>query len=670
MKQGQVSQVQIMTPPKSFALFCLNRVFSHVAFVRSVMMARKFNISLVVAALSLITRILPVAVAVPDSVLRARHVQTPEELRDSYDYIVVGAGTAGLTIADRLTELREYSVLVIEHGRFWNPSDPNGDRQTAHLYNLTSVPQIGLNNRTIPLGMGFGVGGSSAVNGMAVMRGTVKDYGIWDQLGNNGSNWSWKELLPYFKKAIHFVPPNPVLAADFNITYDVQAWGQYNDTRLYASFPGGLNPAIKTIYDGLIQTPGIPFPADGHAGNHGVFYYPLSVDPKTRQRSYSRTGHWDGLNRPNYDILTSARATKIVLSGKENAATGVECILTDTEKRVTVKANKEVVISTGAIHTPLLLQLSGVGPRMLLKKAKIPVKVSLPGVGANFQDHPIGPPIRFNFTKPPPPPTSNSTHLPPSEGQGQGLVADLPLPIAAPSAFPAIASSLARQDPASFAAPGTDSSVLRGYKAQNNFLAEQMLSSAPGSLSFLHWVIGYGTAPGANPINFHPTSRGTVSVDPDNIDAPDPVVDYRALTNPVDTDLMIAYLEFYRRFFGPEGPLAGYHAVETAPGAKVTSREDLGGYIRANYIPQAWHPVGTAAKMRRELGGVVDDELRVYGTRGLRVADASVIPILPGGTTQLTVYVIGEKAADLIKETWKGQGGRGASGGKRGDKNR
>lgn len=394
--------------------------------------------------------------------------------------------------------------------------------------------------------------------------------------------------------------------------------------------------------------PGIPFPADGHAGNHGVFYYPLSVDPKTRQRSYSRTGHWDGLNRPNYDILTSVRATKIVLSGKENAATGVECILTDTEKRVTVKANKEVVISTGAIHTPLLLQLSGVGPRMLLKKAKIPVKVSLPGVGANFQDHPIGPPIRFNFTRPPPPPTSNSTHLPPSEGQGQGLVADLPLPIAAPSAFLAIASSLARQDPASFAAPGTDSSVLRGYKAQNNLLAEQMLSSAPGSLSFLHWVIGYGTAPGANPINFHPTSRGTVSVDPDNIDAPDPVVDYRALTNPVDTDLMIAYLEFYRRFFGPEGPLAGYCAVETAPGAKVTSREDLAGYIRANYIPQAWHPVGTAAKMRRELGGVVDDELRVYGTRGLRVADASVIPILPGGTTQLTVYVIGEKVGFVV----------------------
>ncbi|KAK0747384.1 hypothetical protein B0T21DRAFT_354220 [Apiosordaria backusii] len=621
-------------------------------------MSNKYTIfPIIVAALFLVLSNLPLVAAIPESVLRARHVQSPKDLRKSYDYVIVGAGTAGLTIADRLTESPKYTVLVIEHGRFWNPSDPNGDGQRAHLYNLTSMPQIGLDNRAIPLGMGFGVGGSSAVNGMAVMRGTVQDYNIWAELGNKGSTWTWKGLVPYFRKAIHFVPPDPVLASDFNITYDTQAaWGQDNDTRVYASFPGGLNPAIKIIYNGLRQAPNIPFPRDGHAGSHGVFYYPLSVNPNTRQRSYSRTGHWDGLNRPNYDIITSARATKVLLD-KGNVVTGVEFIFTETGKKHTVKARKEVVVSTGAIHTPYLLQLSGIGPRGLLKRARIPVKADLPGVGANFQDHPIGPPIRFTFTNPPPPPTSNSTHLPPSEGQGQGLVADLPLPIAAPFTFSTIASSLLDQNPASFAAPGTDSSVLRGYKAQNCLLAHQMLSSTPGSLSFLHWVVGYPTAPGANPINFHITSRGTVTINPANLSAPDPVVDYRALTNPVDTDLMIAYLEFYRRFFGPEGPLAEYAAVETVPGANVTSREDLARYIRATYIPQAWHPVGTAAMMRRELGGVVDDKLRVYGTKRLRVADASVVPILPGGTTQLTVYMIGEKAADLIKETWKGKGG-------------
>ncbi|KAK4180239.1 putative GMC oxidoreductase [Triangularia setosa] len=611
------------------------------------MMTGKCTVFPIAVALSLVLSRPRFVSAIPESVLRARHVQTPEKLRQSYDYIIVGAGTAGLTIADRLTESPKYTVLVIEHGEFWSPSDPTGDGQRAHLYNLTSVPQIGLDNRTIPLGMGFGVGGSSAVNGMAVMRGTVQDYNIWAVLGNKGSAWTWEGLLPYFRKAIRFVPPDPVLAADFNITYDTQAaWGQYNDTHVYASFPGGLNPVIKTIYNGLRKTPGIPFPVDGHAGSHGVFYYPLSVNPKTRQRSYSRTGHWDSLNRSNYDILTSARATKVLLN-KINAATGVEFILTGAVERHTVKANKEVVVSTGTIHTPQLLQLSGIGPHELLKQAKIPLKVNLPGVGANFQDHPIGASIRFNFTKTPPRPTSNSTHLPPSEGQGQGLVADLSLPIAAPLTFSAIASSLAGQNPASFAAPGTDRSVLRGYKAQNDLLAHQMLSSTPGSLSFLHWVIGYGTAPGANPINFHITSRGTITIDPANPDAPDPIVDYRALTNPVDTGLMIAYIEFYRRFFGPEGALAQYRAVETAPGAHVTSRKDLARYIRANYIPQAWHPVGTAAKMRREWGGVVDDELRVYGTKRLRVADASIIPILPGGTTQLTVYMIGEKVSLL-----------------------
>ncbi|KAM7215341.1 hypothetical protein V8F06_009298 [Rhypophila decipiens] len=554
-----------------------------------------------------------------ESELSARHVQRSRDLRKSYDFIVVGGGTAGLALADRLTESKKQTVLVVEYGQFANTSDPTTIGQRMSM--IPSVPQTELQNRVTNINVGYCVGGSSAINGMAVMRGSKRDYDIWAELGNKGSTWTWKGLLPYFKKAIHFVPPDPVFAADFNMTYNLDVWGQ----------PFHAEP----VYNALKSVPGLDIVRDGHAGTHGVFYYPLSVDPNTRARSYSRTGHWDGLNRPNYDIITGSRVNKILFD-KQNTATRVQFVPTNGSRNgfTTIKSKKEVILSAGAIHTPQILQLSGIGPTSLLRKAKITVRVDLPGVGANFQDHPIGPRVTFTYGIQPPLEPINST-LPQSEGQGQGLVAFLNLRTVSPSAY--LPANTARE-------------VIAGYKAQQAILAREM-ADPNSKTAFLNYIIP-ALAPGGHPINLHITSRGTVSINKTHPDSAEPVIDYRALSNPTDMDLMLSFISFLRRFW-LEGELGRkYQVTEISPGANVTSEEDLREFIRGGYSPQGWHPVGTAAKMRRELGGVVDDELRVYGTKRLRIVDASIMPLLTGGTTQLTAYVIGEKGAHLVKRTW------------------
>lgn len=149
------------------------------------------------------------------------------------------------------------------------------------------------------------------------------------------------------------------------------------------------------MMNALAAFPGIELPLGGHSGHHGAFYYPLAVDPVTHLRSYARTAHWDGLDRPNYDLLTGHRVNKVLLQGKQNLATGVQFVPKDSNKKYAIKARKEVVLATGALHTPQVLQLSGIGPAALLAAAGIQLKLDLPGVGQNFQDHAIGPNVSY-----------------------------------------------------------------------------------------------------------------------------------------------------------------------------------------------------------------------------------------------------------------------------------
>lgn len=249
---------------------------------------------------------------------------------------------------------------------------------------MISVPQEFTNNRTTLPYTGKIVGGSSAVNAMMCVRGSVANYDAWGSFWNDSSGWTWEGLLPYFKKAMNFVPPNSDVTAKVNITYDASYWG--NEGEVYAGWPSYQYSGTKAMVDAFRELPGVEFPPDSGAGETGVFWYPTHMDPYKVQRSYSRTGHYDNISRDNYHLVTGSKVTKIVLDG--TTATGVMFRSNTTAGSVTVSANKEVILSAGALHSPQILQLSGIGPKALLDTANIETVVDLPGVGQNFHDHP------------------------------------------------------------------------------------------------------------------------------------------------------------------------------------------------------------------------------------------------------------------------------------------
>ncbi|CAI4219982.1 unnamed protein product [Parascedosporium putredinis] len=495
----------------------------------------------------------------------------PDEVEDEYDYIIVGGGTAGLTVADRLTESGEYTVLVIE----WGPTI------TAPRSGPLPAAQTNLNNRTTAVIGGLMLGGSSGVNGLQAWR---------------------------------FHPPNEDTAEALDIKYDESYWGNTSD--VHASFPTFNWPGLRLEMEAFSEIEGVEFPPDSGAGSPGVYWYPTSADPSTMTRSFSRTGHFDGIARENYNVLTDHRVLNVLFD--EDSASGVRYVAkgakNDTDAR-SVSARKEVILAAGTIHTPQILQGSGIGAEALLESAGIELKVDLPGVGWNFQDHPLGGVLPLTKRKPLDSDGLScrirrvSLRTPDHRLRKRRLLP--PLPVIAPEAFEDIASRFEAQDPAAYLPADSPEPI--------------------GALVYLH-----------------PASRGTVYVNPENPYFAEPVVDYRAMSNPADVDIEVEFVKFTRRYW-TETSLSEYGPVETRPGEDVREDEDLRAYVRANVSPSTFHPVGTSAMLPRELGGVVDQALLVYGVSKLSVVDASVMPDLPGAYTQQSAFAVAEKAADLIK---------------------
>jgi choline dehydrogenase len=256
------------------------------------------------------------------------------------------------------------------------------------MYSITSVPQTNLRGRTTAVLAGKVVGGSSAINAMMTVRGTTEDYDRWGGFFGNGTGWSWEGLLPYFKKALNFVPPTAEVTKSAGIIYDASYWG--NTSGVYAGWPSFQYATSAAQFEGFRGLPGVEYPPDSGAGIPGVYWFPTFMDPKAVVRSYARTGHYSNLKRDNYKLLTGSKVNKILLDG--TTATGVTFVPANSRTggaATTVLAKKEVIVCAGAIHSPQVLQLSGIGPKKLLESAKIQTVVDLPGVGQNFQDHPM-----------------------------------------------------------------------------------------------------------------------------------------------------------------------------------------------------------------------------------------------------------------------------------------
>ncbi|KAH7132328.1 glucose-methanol-choline oxidoreductase [Dendryphion nanum] len=583
------------------------------------------------------------------------------QIKDSYDYVIIGGGTAGLTVGNRLSEDTSKDVLVIELGYFgdesciWQPRripTPGPNPCARHWFNDTTVPQPFLNNASIQYLAGAVVGGSSAVNGMFFDRGSRADYDAWVELGNPG--WGWDDLFPYFKKSVRFSVPSQESAEKFGYTWDEAAYG---DGPVWAAYPPWQWVRITSRAWGDLN---ITSPKEHALGDAvGRFYVPTSQNPINQTRSYARYAYYDPIkDRPNFHLLIGHKVEKLLLSDNGE----IEGILfserNNPQEKFTVKASKETILAAGAVHTPQILELSGIGPKAVLEAAGIEVKVDLPGVGQNFQDHPQ-PKVVCTFTNDvwPNPSTlaQNVTFQAEAQAEYQTNKTGpltlalgnepvfLPLSIthSSPESFLA---AVAAQAPGAYLLPDTPEEVKAGYVVQKEVLIKLYSSNKAA----VYETFNNGGCPGTIIIQ-KPFSRGTIHIKSSDPYA-SPLIDFRVFTNPLDLDQAIEFIKFTRKYIQVP-TLSVLAPVITAPALNISDSdtEALIKHVKAVSGPTSFHASGTAAMLPKKLGGVVAPDLTVYDIQGLSIVDASIFPLIPSTHLSATVYAVAEKAADIIK---------------------
>ncbi|EFQ29516.1 GMC oxidoreductase [Colletotrichum graminicola M1.001] len=457
---------------------------------------------------------------------------------------------------------------------------------------IQSVPQPNLNGRIGNVWVSNQVGGGSSVN---AMRTTIAGLPCSETKAQQGTaDWSWDGILPFFKKGLHFTEPPPELTDNFDgVKYDASYWG--DSSEIYAGWPRFYYPGVTPLFEAFKEIDGVEFPSDSGAGKadcHALGHY-LNVNA----------------SRPNYHLLINTQVRRLLVDD-ELSATGVEFPLEDNTL-FTVNAEKEVILSAGTVHTPHLLQLSGIGPKKILEAGGIDVRVSLC-------------PYSIALTN---------------------LAGWLPFTVVSDKADE-LATKLEQQDFASLLPADAAATVVAGFEAQMKMLAAQMRSKDTAFTRF-QLIADHGAQGSVAMQSF---SRGTININTTDPLNTEPVIDYRSLTNPLEADFFVESIRFLRRYNFETSLASEFAPVEYVPGPDVVSDEDLKAYIARAMSPTDYHPVGTASMLPLKLGGIVDQTLRVYGVKNLRVVDASVMPMVPSANTCQPTYALAEKAAEIIKQ--------------------